>query len=35
MNEKMNFILLEAMDSLKDSIKIEKIGYKYNELYDK
>lgn len=34
MNEKMNTLVLEALDSLGDHLKLEKIGYKYNELYE-
>ena len=31
---KMNDVILDALDSLQDQIKIQKIGYKYNELYE-
>ena len=30
----MNDVILDALDSLQDQIKIQKIGYKYNELYE-
>ncbi len=33
-NEKMNNLILEAMESLKGGMTLEKIGYKYNELYE-
>ena len=33
-NEKMNNLILDAMESLKGDLAIEKIGYKYNELYE-
>ena len=34
MNEKMNTLILQAMDSLGDQLNLQKVGYKYNELYE-
>ena len=33
MNEKMNEAILSSLDQMQDSLLIEKLGYKYNELY--